>query len=107
MDQGPGQADRTALLPVLCAPLTVITVHQQVVGYWGSAFSYPQDLAVADYARQAAQDAVDKALAELGDSRPASVTVKVVCVMPAEEIIKDRWPVRGGPMSTGRPTPVR
>jgi hypothetical protein len=35
-------------------PLTVITVHEISVGYWGSGVVYPEDHAVAEHARQAA-----------------------------------------------------
>jgi len=69
------------------APLTVLTVQQAVVDYWGSAAEYPGDAALAEKSRMAAQDAVGKALARLGDSRPAWVTVQAVSGIPAEEIL--------------------
>lgn len=69
------------------APLTVLTVHQAVVGYWGSAVAYPGDHALAEKSRQAAQEATDNALAGLGQSRPASVTVQAVNGIPAEELV--------------------
>ena len=34
------------------APLTVLTVHQVAVGYWGSAVTYPEDQSLAEKARQ-------------------------------------------------------
>jgi nucleotide-binding universal stress UspA family protein len=69
-------------------PLTVITVHEIAVGYWGSGVAYPEDHAVAEHARQAAQTEVDKVLAEVGESRPESVTVESVSGTPPEELIR-------------------
>ncbi len=68
-------------------PLTVITVHEISVGYWGSGVAYPEDHAVAAHARQAAQTEVDKVLADLGEPRPESVTVQSVSGTPAEAIL--------------------
>ncbi len=59
------------------APLTVITVYHAVAGYWGRAIPSPEEPGPAGRARQAAHEAVGKALAALGDSRPASVTMIV------------------------------
>jgi nucleotide-binding universal stress UspA family protein len=70
------------------APLTVLTVQQAVVGYLGGVVPYPGDQALAEHARHAAQESADKALAQLGDSRPASVTVKAVIGTPAEALLK-------------------
>ena len=69
------------------APLTVLTVHQAIVGYAGGPVTYPEDQALTERAREAAQAETDKALAELGGPRPESVTVKAVHGFPAEEII--------------------
>jgi len=69
------------------APLTVLTVHRASVGYWGSETRYPPDHAVAEHARQSAQDAVVKAAANLGEPGPESVTVHAVSGAPAEELI--------------------
>jgi nucleotide-binding universal stress UspA family protein len=68
-------------------PLTVITVHEISVGYWGSGVVYPQDHAVAEHVRRAVQLEVEKALDELGESRPGSVTVQVVSGTPAHELL--------------------
>ena len=68
-------------------PITVITVYQPIAGYWGSTVSYQDDRTVAERARQEAQEAADKALAALGDDRPASVTVETVSGNPGEEIL--------------------
>ncbi len=69
------------------APLTVLTVHQANVGYWGSEASYPPDHALAEQARQSARDAVAKAAAQLGGPAPASITVRAVSGSPAEELL--------------------
>jgi len=69
-------------------PLRVITIFRQAVSHWGAGpVTYPQDNAVAMRAREAAQDATDKALAHAGDARPNSVTVEAVSGIPAEELV--------------------
>ena len=72
-------------------PLTVITVHEIAVGYWGSDVAYPEDRAVAEHARQAAQVEVDKVLDQLGESRPESVKVQSVSGTPTEELLRASW----------------
>ena len=47
------------------APLTVITVHEAVAGYYGGVASYPDDPERTEKARVAAQAETDKALAGL------------------------------------------
>ncbi len=69
------------------APLIVLTVHQAIVGYAGGPVTYPEDPALTERAREAAQAETDKALAEIAGPRPESVTVKAVHGFPAEEII--------------------
>ena len=69
------------------APLTVIAVHQVVAGYSGHGVAYPGDDALAEKARQAAQAEVDGVVARLGDSQPASITVRGVSGLPAETIL--------------------
>jgi nucleotide-binding universal stress UspA family protein len=68
-------------------PLTVLTVHQAVRDVYGAASHYPEDAALTDKARQAAQAETDQVLAALG-AQPASVTVTAVHGLPAEELIK-------------------
>jgi nucleotide-binding universal stress UspA family protein len=68
-------------------PLTVLAVHQSVVGYAGGPVVYPGDLAETDKVREAAQAEADKVLAELDGPRPESVTVHAVHGVPAEELI--------------------
>jgi nucleotide-binding universal stress UspA family protein len=70
------------------APLRVITVVRRTVGHWGAgAITDPQEHANAMQAREAAQDATDKALARVGDARPKSVTVEASNGVPAEELV--------------------
>jgi nucleotide-binding universal stress UspA family protein len=69
------------------APLTVIAVHQVVAGYSGHGVAFPGDDVLADKAREAAQAEVDSVLANVGDSRPSSVTVRGVSGLPAEAIL--------------------
>jgi nucleotide-binding universal stress UspA family protein len=68
------------------APLTVIAVHQVVAGYSGHGVAYPGDDALAEKARQAAQEEVDGVVARLG-AQPSSVTVRGVSGLPAEAIL--------------------
>ena len=68
-------------------PLTVITVHQAVVGFGGGPVTYPEDPIETERAREAAQAETDKALAE-ADERPESVTVTAVHGFPAEVLIE-------------------
>lgn len=70
------------------APLTVLTVHQAVRGYLSGAAVYPDDTALTQKAREAAQAETDKVLAGLGESRPESVTVRATHGFPAEELIE-------------------
>lgn len=69
-------------------PLTVLTVNEAIVGYFGGMASYPDDQDRTEKARAAAQAETDEVLAGLSESRPESVTVKAVHGFPVEEIIK-------------------
>ncbi len=84
-------------------PLTVFTVHEISVGYWGSGVSYPEDHAVAEHARRAVQLEVEKVLDSLGESRP-SVTVQALSGTPAHELLtaaKDADMIVVGSRGTG------
>jgi nucleotide-binding universal stress UspA family protein len=70
------------------APLTVLTVHQAVAGYFGGVTNYPDDQARTEKAREAAQAETDQVMAGLGGPRPDSVTVTAVHGFPVEELIK-------------------
>jgi len=69
------------------APLTVLTVHEAIRGYYGGVSSFPDDPELTEKARVAAQAEADKVLTGLGDSRPESVTVQAVNGFPVEELI--------------------
>ena len=66
--------------------LTVLAVHQAVHG-WTGTLSFHDDDAQTQKIAEAAKAETDKVLAELGDSRPESVTVRAVHGYPAEELI--------------------
>jgi len=68
------------------APLTVITVAQPVVGWWGVAY-YREYQTLVDQARLRAEEAVEKARAHLGDTRPGSVTIQAVCGSAAKRML--------------------
>jgi nucleotide-binding universal stress UspA family protein len=70
-------------------PLTVLTVHQAVAGFWGGTLHYAGDEALTEKAREAAQTETDKVLNSLGDARPESVTVKATDGIPAEVILNE------------------
>jgi nucleotide-binding universal stress UspA family protein len=85
------------------APLTVIAVYHAMAGFWGGPLIYPQDPDLSAQARKDAEDATGKALAD-ADVRPASVTVRTVCGIPADELIhasKDADMVVVGSRGTG------
>jgi nucleotide-binding universal stress UspA family protein len=67
-------------------PLSVITVHQAVVGYFGGVVTSPQDLELTEQVQAAVKAETDKVLAGL-DSHPESVTVKAVHGFPVEELV--------------------
>ena len=68
-------------------PLTVLTVHEAVRGYYSDMAVYPDDPARTEDARAAAQAETDKVLAGLDGLRPESITVKAVHGFPVEELI--------------------
>jgi nucleotide-binding universal stress UspA family protein len=68
-------------------PLTVLTVHEAVRGFYGGIAVYPGDADLTEKARQAAQEETEKVLAALGGPRPESVTVKAVHGFAVEEIV--------------------
>src|SRR5271165_902026 len=69
------------------AQLTVLSVHQAIKGYGGHVSIFPDDRALTERVREAAQAETDKVLAALDGPRPASVTVKAVHGFPVEELI--------------------
>ena len=71
------------------APLTVLTVQQAVVGYWGSPVLHPGDEDLAEQGRKVAQEETDSVLEKIGPgSRPSSATVRAVVGLPAEALLE-------------------
>ncbi len=68
--------------------LTVLAVHQVAGNHWtGRPEIYPSDQPEADKMRQAAQDLVQKAIDAAGGPAPASVTVRAISGIAAQELI--------------------
>ena len=71
------------------APLTVLTVQQAAIGYWGSPSLYPGDEELAEQGRKTAQEETDSVLEKIGpESRPSSVTVRAATGLPAEALLE-------------------
>lgn len=68
-------------------PLTVLTVHEALRGYFSGVAVYPDDTIRTEEALRAAQVEADKVLAGLEGPRPESVKVKAVHGFPVEELI--------------------
>lgn len=70
-------------------PLTVLTVHQAVAGFYTSTVAYPGDEDLTNQARELAQKETDDVLGQVDEgSRPPSVTVRAASGLPAEELLK-------------------
>jgi nucleotide-binding universal stress UspA family protein len=70
------------------APLTVLTVHPALAGYWGGPVSSPGDPKLTSRALKVAQQETDDVLAGLdAASRPSSVEVRAVNGVPAEALL--------------------
>ena len=73
----------------LHAGLTVLAVHQVAANHWtGNPLIYPEDLPEQEKARQAAEEAVNKAVSQAGGAKPASVTVRAVSGLAARELVR-------------------
>lgn len=71
------------------ARLTVLTVHSIPMNGWtGNPLVLPGDTDDQEKARLAAEEMTLKAVAQLGEAQPASVTVRAVTGYPAEALIK-------------------
>jgi nucleotide-binding universal stress UspA family protein len=68
-------------------PLTVLTVHEAIRGYYTSFVVFPDDPGRTAQAQKAAQAEADEVLAQLDEPRPESVTVKAVHGFPVEELV--------------------
>ena len=69
-------------------PLTVLTVHEAIRGYYGSVVTYSDDPDRTGELRAMVQAETDKVLAALEGPHPDSVTVIAVHGYPVEELIK-------------------
>jgi len=70
------------------AALTVLAVHQVAANHWtGNPELYPEDQPATETVRRAAEETVQKALSQAGEPRPASVTVRAVSGIPAQELV--------------------
>ncbi len=69
-------------------PLTVLTVHEVAASGWGGVLVYPADQDLAEQTRKAAQEATEQVLQQLGDQKPAAVTVSATSGTPAAELIE-------------------
>jgi len=68
--------------------LTVLAVHQVATNHWtGTAELYPADQPITETMRRAAEEAVQKAVSQAGAPAPASVTVRAVSGLPAQELL--------------------
>jgi len=73
---------------VRSADLTVVTVNSVPASYWsGAPVTVPGDDEKVAEIRKAAEDAVAKAAAALGDKQPKSVTVAAINGFPAKTLI--------------------
>jgi nucleotide-binding universal stress UspA family protein len=71
------------------APVTVLTVHSVPASGWtGNPITLPQDAADQEQARLAAEEMTLKAMSQLGEAQPSSVTVRAVTGFPAQELIE-------------------
>jgi nucleotide-binding universal stress UspA family protein len=70
------------------APLTVVTVHPVAASCWtGIPVIYPADAPETEKAREAAEAATAQVLDEIGDATSASVSVRAVSGLVAEELL--------------------
>jgi nucleotide-binding universal stress UspA family protein len=70
------------------APLTVLAVHEVVSNHWtGHPVTYPGDQPELDKIRLAAEEMTQEAVHQAGEPGPASVTVRAVSGLSAEELI--------------------
>jgi nucleotide-binding universal stress UspA family protein len=68
--------------------LTVLAVHQVASNHWtGDPETYSTDAPETEMVRQAAEEAVQKALSQVGEPAPTSVTVRAVTGLAAHELV--------------------
>jgi nucleotide-binding universal stress UspA family protein len=69
------------------APLTVLTVHPAIVGYFGGVLTSPGDLEVTEQTQAAVKAEADQVLTALDGPHPESVTVQAVHGFPVQELV--------------------
>ena len=57
-------------------------------GWTGNPITLPRDASDLESERQAAEELTAKALSQLGDAQPSSVTVRAIIGFPAEALIE-------------------
>ena len=68
--------------------LTVVAVHPVPRNHWtGDPETYPTDAPETEKVRQAAEEAVQKAVGQVGEPGPTSITVRAVTGVPAQELV--------------------
>jgi nucleotide-binding universal stress UspA family protein len=68
--------------------LTVLAVHQVASNHWtGDPETYASDQPETEMVRQAAEDAVQKAVGQAGEPAPTSVTVRAVTGVASHELV--------------------
>ena len=71
------------------APVTVLTVHPIAMNAWiGTPIILPQDAADLVESRLTAEEMTAKAISQLGDAQPSSVTVRAISGFPALALIE-------------------
>ncbi len=68
-------------------PLTAMTVHALIRGYYGGMVEFSDDGVRAEKTRQLVQAEVDAVAHDLGDSAPAAVSVRVASGSVVEELV--------------------
>jgi nucleotide-binding universal stress UspA family protein len=68
-------------------PLSVLTVHPAIVGYFGGVTTDAQDMELTEKAQAAVKAETDNVLATLDGPHPESVTVMAVHGFPVEELV--------------------
>jgi nucleotide-binding universal stress UspA family protein len=68
-------------------PLTILTVHPAIAGYFGGIVTSPQDEELTEQVRVAVTAEAEKVRADLDGPHPESVTVSAMHSFPVEELI--------------------
>ena len=68
-------------------PLTILTVHPSIVGYFGGVVTEAHDQELTEEVRAAVTAETDKVLTGLNGPHPESVTIKAVHSFPVEELV--------------------